>query len=47
MSEADNERFDGMLMAMAQQCEGGIYEVKTSILRTVRSISFKDRTRVL
>lgn len=27
MSVSESERFDGMLMAMAQQCEGGIHEV--------------------
>lgn len=27
MSSADPERFDGMLIAIAQQCEGGIQEV--------------------
>ena len=31
MSEADLERFDGMLLAIAQQCEGGIGEVSWGV----------------
>lgn len=28
MADANAERFDGMLLAIAQQCEGGITEVR-------------------
>ena len=27
MTDSHSERFDGMLLAIAQQCEGGINEV--------------------
>ena len=45
MSESDPERFDSMLMAIAQQCEGGIHEVCRTTLNTRSTIrNFRDRS---